>query len=72
MYPNQFAGETKHPKITPSMTTDSNKDVTTGQETIMKPATTQETQDAIEALLLLGTMGMPPPYQRKMLMTMKF
>ena len=31
------------------------------QETITKPATTQETEDAIEALLLLGTMGMPSP-----------
>ena len=27
----------------------------------MKPATPQETQDAIEALLLLGTIGIPPP-----------
>ena len=60
------------PKITPSTSTDTNKDVSRTQETTTKPATTQETQDAIEALLLLGTMGMPPPYQRMMWMTMKF
>ena len=48
-------------KITPSTSTDTNRDVSRIQETITKPATTQETQDAIEALLLLGTMGMPPP-----------
>ena len=44
------------PKITPGTSTD-----TTRQETITKPATTQENEDAIEALLLLGTMGMPLP-----------
>ena len=50
-------------KSTPSTSTDTNttKDVSRAQETITKPATTQETQDVIEALLLLGTMGMPPP-----------
>ena len=31
------------------------------QKTITKPATSQETEDAIEAPLLLRTMGMPPP-----------
>ena len=59
-------------KVTPSTSADANKDVSSTQETITKPATTQETQDAIEALLLLGTMGMPPPHQRMTLMTMKF
>ena len=49
------------PKVAPSTSTDTNKDVSTRRETITKPATTQETEDAIEALLLLGTMGMPPP-----------
>ena len=49
------------PKITPGTSTDTNKNVSTKQETITKPATTQETEDVIEALLLLGTMGMPPP-----------
>ena len=48
-------------KVTPSTSADDSKDVPSTQETIMKPATTQETQEAIEALLLLGTMGMPPP-----------
>ena len=49
------------PKNTPGTSTNINKNVSTKQETITKPATTQETEDAIEALLLLGTMGMPPP-----------
>ena len=49
------------PKSTPSTSTNINKNVSTKQETITKPATTQETEDAIEALLLLGNMGMPPP-----------
>ena len=49
------------PKNTPGTSTNINKNVSTKQETITKPATTQETEDVIEALLLLGTMGMPPP-----------
>ena len=49
------------PKNTPGTSTNINKNVSTKQETITKPATTQETEDAIEALLLLSTMGMPPP-----------
>ena len=49
----------KTPKATPS--TDTDKNVLSTQGTITRPATTHETQDAIEALLLLGTMGTPPP-----------
>ena len=49
------------PKSTPGTSTNISKNVSSKQETITKPATTQETEDAIEALLLLGTMGMPPP-----------
>ena len=54
------------PESTPSTSTDTNntKDVSRAQETITKPATSQETEDAIEALLLLGMMGMPPPPTR--------
>ena len=48
------------PTATPSMSTDANKDDSLTQRTITKPATTQETQDAIDALLLLGTIGVPP------------
>ena len=49
------------PKSTPGTSTNISKNVSSKQETITKPATTQETEDAIEALLLLGTMGMPSP-----------
>ena len=49
------------PKNTPGTSTIISKSVSSKQETITKPATTQETEDAIEALLLLGTMGMPSP-----------
>ena len=61
------------PTATPSTSTDANKDESSTQGTITKPATTQETQDAIDALLLLGTMGMPPalpenPEDNKILM----
>ena len=48
------------PNATPSTSTDASKDESLTQGTITKPATTQETQDVIDALLLLGTMGMPP------------
>ena len=47
------------PKNTPGTSTNISKCVSSKQETITKPATTQETEDAIEALLLLGTMGRP-------------
>ena len=47
------------PKNTPGTTTNISKCVSSKLETITKPATTQETEDAIEALLLLGTMGRP-------------
>ena len=61
--PKPIRRRVRVPESTPSTSTDTNtkKDVSRAQETIMKPATSQETQDAIEALLLLGTMGMPPP-----------
>ena len=49
------------PKNTPGTSTNISKSVSSKQEIITKPATTQETEDAIEALLLLGTMGMPSP-----------
>ena len=48
------------PNATPSTSTNADKDESLTQGTITKPATTQETQDAIDALLLLGTIGMPP------------
>ena len=61
--PKPVRRRVRAPESTPSTLTDTNtnKDVSRAQETIMKPTTPQETQDAIEALLLLGTMGMPPP-----------
>ena len=48
------------PNATPSTSTNADKDESLTQGTITKPETTQETQDAIDALLLLGTIGMPP------------
>ena len=46
----------------PSTSTDAHKqkDDSSVQKTITTPAMTQETQDAIDALLLLGTIGVPP------------
>ena len=73
--PKPVRRRVRTPNVTSSTSADDNKNVPSTQETITKPATTQETQDVIEALLLLGTMGMPPPpptHQRMMLMTTKF
>ena len=61
MCPNRYAGRSAHQKNTPGTSTNISKSVSSKQETITKPATTQETEDTIEALLLLGTMGMPSP-----------
>ena len=55
-------GTTLHTLQTPipSTSTDAHTDDSSVQKTITTPATTQETQDAINALLLLGTIGVPP------------
>ena len=46
--------------LIPSTSTDAHTDDLSIQKTITTPAMTQETQDAIDALLLLGTIGVPP------------
>ena len=58
---------------TPSTSTDAHADETSVQKTITTPAMTQETHDAIDVLLLLGTIGVPPnppvdPEDNKILM----
>ena len=45
---------------TPSTSTAAETDAQSPQRTITTPAMTQETQDAIDALLLLGTLGVQP------------
>ena len=57
----------------PSTSTNAHTDGSSVQKTITTPAMTQETQDAIDALLLLGTIGVPPnppvdPEDNKILM----
>ena len=58
--PKPVRRKAKAPKAAPSASIDANTDESLTQGTITKPATTQETQDTIDALLLLGNMGMPP------------